>query len=251
MFNQIDLKYDGPVKDEKASLVIAGLSVAGVLFVLILILLNFVPHNSGLRPYVDGNMDISGVTNPVTAVLLNFRAYDTLLEVAVLLIVVIAVLPLNNHKAPLLQRTKGKSQDLVLIALQRWIAPVVLMFAGYLLWAGASQPGGAFQAGALMAGTCVLLFQTDTYQVNYTSAMARSLMAIGLAVFIAVGLALIWFEGNLLYYPQDHASLLILLIEGCATVSIALGLASLYSSLIDMSFVEPQFTHDAEKSAEE
>ncbi len=34
-------------------------------------------------------MDRSGVTHPVTAVLLNFRGYDTLLEVAVLLIALV------------------------------------------------------------------------------------------------------------------------------------------------------------------
>lgn len=42
------------------------------------------------------NFPPSGVGNPVTAVLLNFRAYDTLLEVAVLLAAVFAVLPVTQ-----------------------------------------------------------------------------------------------------------------------------------------------------------
>lgn len=235
MFNQIDLKYNGPANDPEASRIIALCSVLGFLIVMILLLLNHDPHNEGLRPYIEENLSSSGVTNPVTAVLLNFRAYDTLLEIAVLLIVVIAVLPINNYKIPLVRGIEGTNHDLVLTSLQLWLAPAVLIFAGYLLWAGATQPGGAFQAGALLAGACVLMFQTNAYRINYTSIMARSLMACGLAMFIAVGLALMCFEGSLLKYPLDYAGVLILLIESAATLSIAICLASLYSNLSDIS----------------
>jgi len=234
MFNQIDLKYNGPANDPNASRIIALCSVLGFLIFMILLILKHDAHHDGLRPYVEENLISSGVINPVTAVLLNFRAYDTLLEIAVLLIVVIAVLPTSNYKTPLVRGIEGPHRDLVLTSLQRWLAPAVLMFAGYLLWAGATQPGGAFQAGALLAGACVLMFQTSAYRINYTSIMARSLMACGLAVFIAVGLALMWFQGSLLKYPQDYAAILILLIESGATLSIAICLASLYSNLIDI-----------------
>jgi multisubunit Na+/H+ antiporter MnhB subunit len=238
MFNRIDINYHGPAKDPNASRLLAVFSVIGLLIVLILVLLNHDAHTAGLRPYVEESLSSSGVTNPVTAVLLNFRAYDTLLEIAALLIVVIAVLPISNHKAPPIQNMQGANHDLVLSSLQRWLAPAVLMYAGYLLWAGATQPGGAFQAGALLAGACVLMFQSGVYRVNYTSIMARSLISCGLAIFIAVAIALIWFEGSLLTYPLGSAGLLILLIESAATVSIATGLASLYSSLIDISVTD-------------
>jgi multisubunit Na+/H+ antiporter MnhB subunit len=235
MFNKLDLEYHGPAIDKNASRLISTLSVGALLFTLISLLLNQVGHNGGLQAYVNDNINVSGVTNPITAVLLNFRAYDTLLEIAVLLIVVIAVLPTRNHNAALVQVLEAKPHDFVLLALQRWIAPALVLFAGYLLWVGAFQPGGAFQAGALLAGTCVLLFQTGTYRVNYTAMIGRCLIAAGLAMFIAVGVVLIWFEGALLAYPQDAASTLILLMEATATVSIAIALASLYSSVIEAS----------------
>ena len=41
-----------------------------------------------LRIPVAANMGESGVSHPVTAVLLNYRGYDTLLEIAVLLLFV-------------------------------------------------------------------------------------------------------------------------------------------------------------------
>jgi multisubunit Na+/H+ antiporter MnhB subunit len=43
----------------------------------------------GLQGAVADQLEKSGVTNPVTAVLLNFRGYDTLLEMVVLLFAVI------------------------------------------------------------------------------------------------------------------------------------------------------------------
>jgi multisubunit Na+/H+ antiporter MnhB subunit len=43
---------------------------------------------------VAAHLPESGVRHPVTAVLLNFRGYDTLLEVAVLLLAVLGVLAL-------------------------------------------------------------------------------------------------------------------------------------------------------------
>lgn len=236
MFNKIDLEYNGAVIDPKALPLITGLSVVALLVFLILMLLNHEAHFGGIHYLVDDNINLSGVTNPVTAVLLNFRAYDTLLELAVLLIAVIAVLPRHDHQTPVVQRTVEPEYNLVILTLQRWISPALLMFAGYLLWAGASHPGGAFQAGSLLAGACVLMFQTGTYCINYTSIMARNLLVVGLVVFIAVALILICFEGNLLNYPANYAGLLILLIEGGATVSIAIALASLYSSLIEPSF---------------
>ena len=42
----------------------------------------------------------SGVTNPVTAVLLNYRGYDTLLEVGVLLLAVVGVWSLRRGEWP-------------------------------------------------------------------------------------------------------------------------------------------------------
>ena len=41
-------------------------------------------------------METSGVRNPVTAVLLNFRGYDTLLEMGVLLVALLGVWSLGT-----------------------------------------------------------------------------------------------------------------------------------------------------------
>jgi multisubunit Na+/H+ antiporter MnhB subunit len=236
MFKKLDIDYAGAAVDKNASRLSVSILVAGLLISLVTALLGYDAHDVGLEPLVTQSIELSGVTNPVTAVLLNFRAYDTLLEIAVLLIVVIAVLPIDDRRTAFFRCVAETKHGLVLSALQRWVAPALVIFAGYLLWAGAYQPGGAFQAGALLAGACVLLFQGGIYRINYTSSIARLLLVIGLIVFVAVGLALIWVEGSLLTYPLEYSSILILLIEACATLSIAVALASLYSSLFDTAF---------------
>ena len=53
------------------------------------------PLPNQMLALVSSNMPISGVDNPVTAVLLNFRGYDTLLEIGVLLLAAVGVLSVS------------------------------------------------------------------------------------------------------------------------------------------------------------
>ena len=58
----------------------------------------------GVRELVMEELSASGVSNPVTAVLLNFRGYDTLLEMAVLLVAVVGAWslgPIPRSELPL------------------------------------------------------------------------------------------------------------------------------------------------------
>ncbi len=49
-------------------------------------------HTEGLQKMLTGKMEVSGVSSPVTAVLLNLRGYDTLLEIAVLLLALLGLI---------------------------------------------------------------------------------------------------------------------------------------------------------------
>jgi multisubunit Na+/H+ antiporter MnhB subunit len=173
---------------------------------------------------VSANMAISGVENPVTAVLLNFRGYDTLLEIGVLLLAAVAVLAVvpspAAHPAPV-----ASSMALVLV---RWLMPFVLLVGGYLLWVGKYAPGGAFQAGAVLAGGGVVL---TTVAVRVNPVVGKAVppaMAMGLLTFLLVALATMAVSGNYLQYPLALAGTLILLIEAAATISIAVVLTVLF-----------------------
>jgi multisubunit Na+/H+ antiporter MnhB subunit len=182
------------------------------------------PPSSGLRDAAAAQMPASGVAHPVTAVLLNFRGYDTLLEVAVLLLALIATWSLRLPRPPVGRDSPG----LVLQELVRLLVPLLIVLAGYLLWLGAHAPGGAFQAGALLAGAGVLLTLVGGRPLGpLAPPVLRGLAALGVAVFLAVAL-IVMGEGRLLEYPRGQAGLLILLIEAASTVSIGLTLAYLF-----------------------
>lgn len=164
----------------------------------------------------------AGIVHPVTAVLLAFRAYDTLLEIAVLLIAVIAA-----QAAPAAVRAP-LARDPVLARVAGVTVPLAVLVAIYLLWAGATRPGGAFQAGAVLAGA-LLLARFSSLPLDPQRIWARpALLAAGLALFIAVGLAAGAAAGAVLAYPYGWTGALVLAIEAALMVSIAAALVALF-----------------------
>ncbi len=206
---------------KRAAIVLGATALAALL---ILAILELGPADIDLRRPVSENMPLSGVTHPVTAVLLNFRGYDTLLEVAVLLIALFGILSVGTEPLP----PSIKPADPMLQRLARIACPLVILAGIYLLWAGAFRPGGAFQAGALLAAAIVLLHLSGLWPGwGNPSWWLRLLLAGGFSVFLAVSAAMMD-SGALLEYPQAHAGLLILLIESSLTVSLAATLAGLF-----------------------
>jgi multisubunit Na+/H+ antiporter MnhB subunit len=182
------------------------------------------PGGVDLRVAVAAHMTASGVDHPVTAVLLNFRGYDTLLEIAVLLLALIVILAIGIDP----ECDRPRAANPVLQAMARLAAPLMVVVAVYLLWAGAFRPGGAFQAGAVLAAAAVLLHLTGLLPSWQSPApKLRWGLTAGFLIFLAVAAALIP-QGALLQYPPAQAGKLILLIEAGLTVSLGLILAGLF-----------------------
>ncbi len=171
---------------------------------------------------IDRVLSRTGVSHPVTAVLLNLRAWDTLLELAVLLLALLGARQLGPRRLDLAEPWP------LLRAWARVLAPLLVLAAGYILWRGASAPGGAFQAGALLAAGVVLLRLSGVLpRLRWSFAPLRLLVLGGLLVFLGVALATAWLGEGWLNYPDDSAKLIILLIEAVATLSIAASLSLL------------------------
>ncbi|NGP52692.1 sodium:proton antiporter [Thioalkalivibrio sp. XN8] len=178
----------------------------------------------GLSGAVAAALPDSGASNPVTAVLLNFRGYDTLLEMAVLTAAVVGVWSLGP--APRIRETEPSP---VLLGMNSVLIPLAPLICAYLLWAGSSRPGGAFQAGAVLAAAGVLFIISGRRPAVHLPAAPMSWgIVAGLGVFLAVALAVMPGGRELLEYPRGLAGALILLVETAATVSIALILAGLF-----------------------
>ncbi|UNG18993.1 hydrogenase subunit MbhD domain-containing protein [Stutzerimonas zhaodongensis] len=200
-------------------------ATAVVLPMLILLVQGLAPL-SELEPrmpaLITRHLDETGVSHPVTAVLLNYRAWDTLLELCVLLLALLGARQLGPRPLDLAEPWP------LLRAWARVLAPLLVLAAGYILWCGASAPGGAFQAGAILASGVVLLRLSGLLpRLRWSSMPLRLLVLGGLLVFIGVALMTAWLGEGWLTYPSGAAKLLIVLIESVATLSIAASLSLL------------------------
>lgn len=203
------------------SLVILGL--AGLGAALLFAVGTLPPAAIRLADQVAVNLAASGVSHPVTAVLLNFRGYDTFLEVAVLIIALLGMLAAGLPPPP-----PAGNRNAMLPTLARLATPLMILAAVYLLWAGAFRPGGAFQAAAVLAAAAVLLHLAEISPAWAENARSpRLLIAAGFLFFLFIAAALLT-NGALLQYPNEHAGLLIVLIESGLTVSLAVNLAACF-----------------------
>ena len=80
--------------------------------------LGMLEPTSELPQLLQENLSASGVEHPVTAVLLNFRSYDTLLEIAVLVIAAMAGISMARTRS--LEDPELRTSDTLLKALLRW-----------------------------------------------------------------------------------------------------------------------------------
>lgn len=202
------------------------LGAAAVVLPMLILLVQGLAPLSELEPLLPAlitlHLDETGVSHPVTAVLLNYRAWDTLLELCVLLLALLGARQLGPRPLDLAEPWP------LLRAWARVLAPLLVLAAGYILWRGASAPGGAFQAGALLASGVVLLRLSGLLpRLRWSSMPLRLLVLGGLLVFIGVALMTAWLGEGWLTYPSGAAKLLIVLIESVATLSIAASLSLL------------------------
>jgi multisubunit Na+/H+ antiporter MnhB subunit len=207
------------------SMIWLGLAVG-----LLLALTQLPTTGQGMMPEVLANIDQSGVSHPVTAVLLNYRAWDTALELAVLAWAWFAQQALNRDQRPVFSSLQGQ----VLITASKMLAPFLVLVGGYLLWRGADAPGGAFQAGAVLAAGLVLYSLATQVTLPYQGWQGLALRILWLAgfwLFGLVGLVGLGLGLSFMGYPPAHAGSLILLIEVFATLTIAFLLAAMFSGV--------------------
>jgi multisubunit Na+/H+ antiporter MnhB subunit len=197
-----------------------------LLFVVVLALPDRAPT---LAPQAAAALPATGLGNPVTGVLLAFRSLDTLLETVVLFLALLGVWSLAapdswNARPTLLAHAPPPA----LVLLARTLPPIGVMFGIYMFWEGATGPGGAFQAGTVLAAMWILIAVAGLAALPRTGARPLRLMLVaGSVLFTLVGLLGYLFADGFLSYPKDFAKPAILLIEAALTLSIAVTLAYL------------------------
>ena len=183
-----------------------------------------------LAPQATANIAVTGLGNPVTAVLMAYRAIDTLLETVVLLLALVGIWSLapdrvwGGYPGP---RHYADPEGLLTFIAQL-LVPVGILVGIYIFWVGSVAPGGEFQGATILAALWILAMMSGLVDAPaVTRRRLRLMLVVGPAVFLAIGLAGFAMAGDFLAYPEPHAKLLILMIEIPVTLSIAATLALL------------------------
>jgi multisubunit Na+/H+ antiporter MnhB subunit len=115
----------------------------------------------------------------------------------------------------------------VLATFGRFQPPVGRLVGVYVVWTGATAPGGAFQGGTVLAAVWLLALMAALTEPPATGApVVRWLLIAGPALFLAAALAGTAF-GAVFGWPPGFEKPTVLAIEFALTLSIALTLALL------------------------
>ncbi|MCU0965605.1 MAG: DUF4040 domain-containing protein [Burkholderiaceae bacterium] len=218
---------EGAGAGTRALAALLALGVTGALVLGVLMLPEPAPT---LAPLAVPALPATGVGNPITGVLLAFRALDTLLEAIVLVIALIGVWSFAPDRAwggrpgPLYRA----DPEGILAYLARVLPPLGIVIGIYLFWAGADHPGGKFQSATILAAMWMLVQMAGLADAPRTDNRAlRFGIVVGPLVFIAVGVLGLFTAGAFLGYPEGWAKPLILVIEVALLPTLAIVLALL------------------------
>lgn len=172
----------------------------------------------------------AGLGNAITAVLMSYRSFDTMLEKVVLILAVIGVWSVAEDEAwgapPAPFGPKKPYDSLVFLA--KALAPVGGLIGFHIFWTGADAPGGAFQGGALLAAMWMIAMMARLIDAPRIDARWLRLALVGgPAVFVIVGVAGAFVADGFFAYPPAFAKPLILIIETFMVLSIAVSLTLL------------------------
>lgn len=110
--------------------------------------------NEVSQRYLEQGLEETGAVNAVTGMILDYRAFDTFGESAVLFAAAMSTLLLLHSPKSRMRTFRGP--DEVLSQLGRRILPIILLFGIYVVVNGHLSPGGGFSGGAILGAGLIL-----------------------------------------------------------------------------------------------
>ncbi|WP_027371314.1 Na(+)/H(+) antiporter subunit B [Desulfovermiculus halophilus] len=200
------------------------------------------PASTHLSPhFITEALHETGAPNLVTAVLADYRGYDTMFETVVVFGAGLAcILLLRTYT----QRTRGREyrhiptgivihiqdpnkapkgqrefqlidnmwvpHDLIIKTVCRILIPFIQIFGLYVVCHGDFSPGGGFQGGVIFGASLILLalsFDLRTFLEQMSEKALGLLCALGVVIYSGIGCMCILLGGNFLDYSQLAAVL--------------------------------------------
>lgn len=162
--------------------------------------------------YITETFPETSVPNMVTAVLADYRGYDTMFETVVIFtagIAIIAILRRYGPKDKVVpeQKLYKKEPDLIVETTCRLMIPVIQLFALYVVAHGHHSPGGGFQGGVIFGASFILLALARDLQAAQKWVPENrilNLAGIGIFIYAGFGFLCLLLGSNFLDYSILH-----------------------------------------------
>ncbi|WP_028608662.1 Na+/H+ antiporter subunit A [Paenibacillus harenae] len=167
---------------------------------------------------------LAGGKNVVNVILVDFRGFDTLLEIVVLGIASYGIYALIKLKLESDEAGKGlvhtvkdsghrihavRSNDVILQTISKAVIFIILTFSLYLFFSGHNEPGGGFIGGLMTAAAFVLLTMAfgmktirEAVPIDF-----RKLTAVGIIVAVLTGMGSFFFGAPFLSHSFGYFDL--------------------------------------------
>ena len=198
--------------------------------------------NSVTERYVFKSAEETGATNSIAAMIMDYRAFDTLGESFVLFTAFVLVLMLREKSVSQIAKKTGlerATRDRLFYETIRLTGPFVLLFSVYVILNGHKSPGGGFSGGSIL-GTLLILISAAVGDAKLSNIFSseRLAFASGLALLTYLLLKGVFFLSaniapELAYLPLKPGSIfgagLILPLNICVGIVVACTFLSIYS----------------------
>ncbi|MCL2791705.1 MAG: hypothetical protein FWD87_01315 [Spirochaetaceae bacterium] len=143
-------------------------------------------NNEVYERYVQRGVEDTGATNIVAAIILDYRAFDTLGEAFVLFTALIGVIMLVRTSCGSQFILVERTQPLMLRFMIMLISPFILIYGIYILLNGHLTPGGGFSGGAILGSALSL------YAISFGAQKVRTLLSFK-TLLISISIALLFY----------------------------------------------------------
>ena len=119
-------------------------------------------NNEVVERYLEKGLEETGAINVTAGIILDYRAFDTFGESAVLFLAVAAVWILLKKEEKeirvLLEETRiyAPKADLIFRTVAKFLTPCIFLFGIYIILNGHLSPGGGFSGGAVLGAGLIL-----------------------------------------------------------------------------------------------
>ncbi|RCW60304.1 multicomponent Na+:H+ antiporter subunit B [Halanaerobium sp. ST460_2HS_T2] len=203
--------------------------------------------NEGLSSYIiESGLNDTGSLNLITAVLYDYRAFDSLGESTVIFGAVSGIVLILSRK---MLPVSSKGLSFIVKRTLGIMTPFIALFGLYVITHGHLTPGGGFQGGVILAAISIIfsiVYGSAFDYRRYSPQTKTALETGGAMIFLGLGLAGIILEGaflhNLGFLTAETGTLIsagsIPYINIGVGFKVGAGLAIIFYSMIQKTFEE-------------